>query len=1411
LVRYNANGTLDTSFGTGGKVTTDINTRGDWLPSITIQSDGKLLAAGMARMASTNIDDFGLVRYNTDGTLDTTFGIGGKVTTDVGGSWDQGFSVSVQPDGKIVVSGFARFGSNDDFAVVRYNTDGSLDTTFDRAGTLGGSVSYAENSSPVVLDSDVRVFDAELGGGSNFNNASLTLVRNGGANGQDLFSATGTLGALTQGGNLTVGGTTIGTVTTNSSGSLVLTFNSSATNTLVNSTMQQIAYANSGNALPASVQIDWTFNDGNSAAQGTGGALTATGNVVVNMSRIVMQWKLDDTGSGSYVGQDSTQRSTISVSDASSHGIDGSMINMDGTEWVDGRTGGALDFNGVNAAAYDYVVSNVALNLVPTKYTVAFWVKADATGYWNPIFGEEGPTTSMTGPDWGNFLFHSGPSGQVYMGQYGSNRFSLAPGTLAVGSWTHFAMTFDNGSARAYVNGTLMGTQTGWAYGSTWSQFYLGGPQSWEGTDAKLDDIRIYDGALSTSDIRMIANPPLLGAIESTSAAYTESGSAVSLTSALTLSDVDNGSMSSATIAIVRNRTVGDVLTYTNQNGINGAYNSNTGVLTLSGISSSANYQAALRSVQFSSTSDDPTAGGSVSTRTIAFLVNDGQLDSNPVRRVVDVTPLNDTPVAVSDSTIAIERGGSPDGSVGLDPTGNVFTNDTDVDSGDSRTVTGVAAGVFGSASTNVGSAVVGTYGSINISSTGAYTYTVDNSNATVQALRTSSNTLSDVFTYTMQDSGGLTSTTQITVTIQGANDAPVGVNDTATAVEAGGVNNSGIGFQPVGNVLTNDTDVDAGDTKTVNAVAAGSLANASGYENNVGTSVTGMYGGITINADGSYQYTFDNSNSTVQSLRTSSDTLQDVFTYTMRDIDGVTSTTQVTITIQGSNDTPFDIVGGGLTVDENTTNGTVIGSVLGQDIDSGDAFTYNLLNSAGGRFTIDNAGQITVANRLLLNRENDATHTITVQVVDAAGAAFSKNFVIAINDVDEFDVTRAADTDNTSNRVDENAPTGTVVGLTAFATDDDATTNTVSYSLADDAGGSFAIDSATGLLLTAKSLNYEATASLTVIVRATSSDGSFSVATEVIEILNVFEAPIGTNDPFSTSYIDKLNVITTGVLSNDVDPDGDSITAVLVSGPSSGQVVFLSNGWFSYTPVPGFLGTVDIVYQAFDGLLFSEPITISIDVLLPDNLPGDNGGSSTSNSSNNSGTEDGGSTTSTSNETADPVPIGGIEQTVQATDQAPQEVMVVSEAVGETTVSAAFVLALAEEKKELALATFMEIPSRSYSQSHVGYDMMRRRGGEYHFKTHKSDNEDLLDYSSTSKKEIDELIDAKSSSFESMVFSTVVGTGMLLWVVQGAQLAATLISVATAWIHLDTLAVLNNADGKLKKEELSASERLFE
>ncbi len=251
----------------------------------------------------------------------------------------------------------------------------------------------------------------------------------------------------------------------------------------------------------------------------------------------------------------------------------------------------------------------------------------------------------------------------------------------------------------------------------------------------------------------------------------------------------------------------------------------------------------------------------------------------------------------------------------------------------------GVAAGAVGAAAGNVGVAVTGTYGSISIASDGSYTYTIDNTNATVQALRTSGQTITDLFTYRVVDAGGLTSLATLTVTIQGANDNPVGVNDTATATEAGGVANGTAGSNGTGNVLTNDTDVDSagnGETKAVNGVAAGAVGAAAG---NVGVAVTGTYGSISIASDGSYTYTIDNTNATVQALRTSGQTITDLFTYRVVDAVGLTSLATLTVTIQGANDNPVGVndtatatEAGGVANGTAGSNGT--GNVLTNDTD---------------------------------------------------------------------------------------------------------------------------------------------------------------------------------------------------------------------------------------------------------------------------------------------------------------------------------------------------------------------------------------------------------------------------------------------------------------------------------------------
>src|SRR6266508_3157227 len=98
-----APGDLDTSFGTGGKVTTSFGSRYDEIDGLALQPDGKIVAGGYVATSSTDTD-FGLARYKPDGSLDTSFGTGGKVTTAIGSN-SAGRGLALQPDGKIVVSG----------------------------------------------------------------------------------------------------------------------------------------------------------------------------------------------------------------------------------------------------------------------------------------------------------------------------------------------------------------------------------------------------------------------------------------------------------------------------------------------------------------------------------------------------------------------------------------------------------------------------------------------------------------------------------------------------------------------------------------------------------------------------------------------------------------------------------------------------------------------------------------------------------------------------------------------------------------------------------------------------------------------------------------------------------------------------------------------------------------------------------------------------------------------------------------------------------------------------------------------------------------------------------------------------------------------------------------------------------
>ncbi len=163
MVRLNSNGSLDPSFGSGGMVITDI-APGDAEDArrVKIQPDGKIVAAGYSQHfggSSLTFQQF-VARYTPDGTLDSSFGNGGVVKKVVGDTTVLS-SLALQSDGKIISGGYARFGSTSRFFLVRYNTDGSTDTTWDGDGVVTGLPSTNAQSIAIQLDGRVLALDGK--------------------------------------------------------------------------------------------------------------------------------------------------------------------------------------------------------------------------------------------------------------------------------------------------------------------------------------------------------------------------------------------------------------------------------------------------------------------------------------------------------------------------------------------------------------------------------------------------------------------------------------------------------------------------------------------------------------------------------------------------------------------------------------------------------------------------------------------------------------------------------------------------------------------------------------------------------------------------------------------------------------------------------------------------------------------------------------------------------------------------------------------------------------------------------------------------------------------------------------------------------------------------------------------------
>lgn len=360
------------------------------------------------------------------------------------------------------------------------------------------------------------------------------------------------------------------------------------------------------------------------------------------------------------------------ASDSSGNGYDGTLVSSAAIDTTSGTNlvgGGKLSLNG----STDYVDLSAHVddfdNL--TEGTISAWFYADTLSGYQTIFeaSDSGDDDSYV------WLGLDGDELSYWVGQGNSTLIAGATTTanFTTGGWNHVAVTVGTTGNKLYVNGTELAvsytdgsSSSNEFFDDVTNQDFMGwGVDHWDNSnftehfDGFIDDGRVYSRELSATDIGELFalgsnSAPGLSSIESAALDYTENDGAISITAALVIADSDDTNLESAVVQITGNYVNGeDLLSFTDQNGISGTWDAVNGELQLSGTSSVANYQAALRSVTYTNLSEDP----SILSRTVSFSANDGDDDSGIAVRTIDVTAENDDPtLTIAGSASYIEN-----------------------------------------------------------------------------------------------------------------------------------------------------------------------------------------------------------------------------------------------------------------------------------------------------------------------------------------------------------------------------------------------------------------------------------------------------------------------------------------------------------------------------------------------------------------------------------------------------------------------------------------------------------------------------------------------------------------------------------------------------------------------------------
>ena len=509
-----------------------------------------------------------------------------------------------------------------------------------------------------------------------------------------------------------------------------------------------------------------------------------------------------------------------------------------------------------------------------------------------------------------------------------------------------------------------------------------------------------------------------------------------------------------------------------------------------------------------------PVADANGAAGSFSYSVNDGNGGTDSQTVTLNVTPVNDAPVAGDDVYTTNE-----DAPLSIPAAAGLLLGDTDID-GDSLNVSGFTQPANGT---------------VAVAPDGSFLYTPNgNFNG------------SDSFTYTVSDGNGGSATGTVTIAVAPANDVPVANDDSYNATED--VTLVVPAFLGVG---ANDSDLD-GDTLTFT----------------VNTPPTN--GAVTLNPDGSFSYTPGPGYSGTDS-----------FTYSASDGNGGTAAATVTINVIGTNDAPV-ATDDGFVVAEDGVLTIAAPGLLGNDSDpDGDGISVDniIAPPANGVLTWNPDGSFSYTP----NPNFNGTDSFTYETSDGRGGTDTATVTIGVTPVNDAPVAQ----NDAAATIEDTPALGNVLSNDTDVDGDALNAILVSGP----AHGSLTLNP-DGSFTYTPAANYNGPDSFTY--KANDGQADSNIATVSIAVGAANDAPVAQNDAAAAT---EDTPASGNVLTNDTDVDGDALNAILVSGPAHGSLTLNADGSFTYTPAANYNGPDSFTYKANDGQADSNVATVSITV----------------------------------------------------------------------------------------------------------------------------------------------------------------------------------------------------------------------